>query len=308
MSYFIGNFLKIFFICVILLLSSIGGAFSADLPSIQFEYKDDTSVDLSVLAESSGAGRHYLPLDQERYTALGRGFLIQDASVPLKAGDRYRLMLICGEIFPSGRLQGIQLVVFDERKTPASVIQRIRLGAGEIPEIIVVPDDTDPAVLMFRVIRAGNDTEARVYSVNRVTGRLDEILLIDRLFPDRASLDVTGAMEADGVVKIVSLNPKRDESVDLSEAMDALIDDGIYQPGGYPIDALRNLKLARNGWEDERIYLDGDKIRVDVGLSLVTLSRKQVVDVTAIYEIDDGMNSCKLIDLFFEPFLLYRSN
>jgi hypothetical protein len=291
-------------------------------PTIRFEYDGGASADLSGIAgifgefgESgrSGAEVHYAPLDGEKYGALGGGFLIQEITARLTTGDRYRVMLICGEVFPSGRVRDIQLAVVDERRTPAAVIQRVKLGGGELPAIAAVPGgvDANPSAVMFTVIREQSYTEAAVYSINSVTGRLGEIMSIDRSYPERARLDVSGVLEPGGIVRVEyaapkSLkSPKSPESVDLSEALDALIEDGIYQPDGNPIAALKNLRLVRNGWENEAIYAYGDRVRVEVGMSLVTLSKRQVVDVTAVLEIDDK-DSPELVDLLFEPFLPYR--
>jgi hypothetical protein len=313
--FFIKNLLKVFLICAALSLPRVAGA-SGDVPPIRFEYDGGASADISGISGmfgATGAEVHYAPLDSEKYGALGGGFLIQEIIARLTTGDRYRIMLICGEVFPSGRVRDIQLAVVDERRIPAAVIQRVKLGGGELPAITAVPDGAgaNPSALMFTVIREQSYTEAAVYSINSVTGRLGEIMSIDRSYPERARLDVSGVLGPGGIVRVAYALPKspesakREESVDLSEALDSLIEDGIYQPDGDPVAALKNLRLVRNGWENEAIYAYGGRIRVEVGMSLITLSKRQVVDVAAVLEIDDK-GSSELVSLLFEPFLPYR--
>jgi hypothetical protein len=274
------------------------GAVSGD---IEFEYSDASSIDLSgALLENT----FYPQLDGEKYgSALGR-YLIQEAPIPLSSGDWYRLLLVCSTLDSDGGCRGIGFAVVDERKTPAAVIQRVSLGDGYAPQFFSVSGDgcTD---IMFRTIRANDNTEARVYELNPVTGRVLETLAITRAFPELMKFEITGLMKFGGIVEAESKEPQFAGRIDLSGAIGALIEDELYQPDGNPIGALENLRVARGGWEDERIYSEGGENLIDVGMSLITLSGKPVLDVTAVLE--KGQNGAWMArELRFEPSLPYR--
>jgi hypothetical protein len=272
-----------------------GTVYSA--PSIVFEYTDDGTTDAGTIMQSPS----YAELEEKYSTSLGK-YLIQDTLLPLTSGDYYRLILTCASVDGGGACAGIQLSAVDERNTPASIIQRINLGNGYAPQILTVSDDARGDV-MFRVIRAGDNTEAYVYSINPVTGRLTDTMAVTRAFPEKMKLDITGVMREGGIIEI-EYNGSRHETMDLSEALDSLIEDGLYQPDGTPIPALRNLRLVRSGWEDVNFYTDGDEPRVDVGMSLVTLSGKPVAEVTYIFKKDDN-GEWSVADRRFAPSLPY---
>jgi hypothetical protein len=196
-------------------------------------------------------------------------------------------------------------VVVDERRTPAGIIQRIGLGDGLAPQILPESDDA-PQAVMFRAIRAGNVTEARVYHINDVTGRLDAPLLVGYDFPQKMKLDVKCELKQGGMVELESANPNVKRTLDLSPVLDYLVEDEIYQPDGNPIPALKNLRLARGGWEDERIYRENGDTMVEVGMSLVTLSKKTVADATAVLRYDKS-GHWTVEALTFEPSMPYRS-
>jgi hypothetical protein len=267
---------------------------------IDFTFDDPISADLSGIMDPSAG---FVPIDRDRYKNLGAGYWIQDLPIITSGGAKFRLILMCGSVSESGRASAIQLVLVDERPPGAKVMQRVRLGSGEAPQL------TSPAPgardVMFRVIRTGNISEGSIYSIDPGTGRLKESMRIDGSFLRRAKLDVKGTLMPDARVEVVSKLPEERATVDLSEAMDALVEDGIYQQNGRPVPALANLTLARGGWEDEGIYHDEGGVRLEVGLSLVTNSKKQVVDVMATLAKDDA-GEWVVTDLNFEPFLPYR--
>jgi hypothetical protein len=280
-------------------------ALEGDEISFDFEYSDPASFDI---AKSAMERNFYTALDAEKYKAVGAFLLIQETSLRLKSDDTYRVMLVCSQTSPLGRCRDIQLAIVDERKTPAVVIQRIRLGDGDSPQILWVgADEKTPSAAMFRVIRERDNTEARIYSANPVTGRLAETLVVDRAYPERLKLDVSGTMKEGGIIEISSKDPPRNAKLDLTESVDALIEDELFQPDGRPISALVNLKLVRGGWEDERLYIERGRHTVEVGMSLVSLSKQTVADVTAIMTQNEEDDSWAVTDLRFEPSLPYRS-
>jgi hypothetical protein len=194
--------------------------------------------------------------------------------------------------------------VADERKTPAAAIQRLKLGDGYAPQIIFATPD-DRGVAMFRVIRVNENTEAHVYNINPVTGRLDEKLAITRAFPEKMKLNVSCEMKEGGIMEASSKAPELKSSIDMSSALDSLVEDGLYQPDGNPIKALMNLHLTRGGWEDENIYRRDGNTFLEVGLSLISLSKKPVVDVTAVLRMGES-GDWSVSDIRFEPSMLYR--
>ena len=273
--------------------------------SIQFDY-DSVSADLGVDTDLSweAIGRPvYMEMDGERYSSSAGKYMIQDLIIPLKSGDKYRMMLTCSSLDKSYACLGIQLVIVDERKTPATVIQNVKLGDGYSPEIITAPEDANN--IMFRVIRAGENTEANVYAINPVTGRLDEKLPITRRFPERMKLKVTCVMKPGGIMEAVSELPSVRRTIDMSEVLDALVEDELYQSDSNPIKALENLRLVRGGWEEENLYREGRETRIDVGMSLITLSQKPVIDVTAVLKQDNNENWV-VSELRFEPSMPYK--
>jgi hypothetical protein len=269
--------------------------------TIEFTMDDmAASGDLGRIIEMSN---RYPPLDDEKYKALGKGFRVQDVPVETTGGEKYQLILICGEIAQNGRARGIQLLLVDDFPARAKVIQRLKLGEGEAPQLVTpIHGGSD---IMFRVIRAGNNTEGSVYSIDPATGKLSEKLKIDRSFPKRQKLDIKGTLMPGGFIDIASKEPPVKERVDLSGAIDALAEDEIYQDDERPVPSLANLSLVRNGWEDERIYSVEGSIRVEVGMSLVTLSKKQILDVTALLS-KNSSGAWNVTELKFEPFMPYR--
>ena len=277
-------------------------AFGAEPPSISFDFtEDDVSLDMSLELLDSVS---YPLLDDGKYPASAGKYLISDMTVPLKSGDAYRLLLTCADS-ASGGTRDIRIVVADERRKPAAIIQRIGLGDGLLPQMLPESEDV-PRALMFRAIRAGNVTEARVYHINSVTCRLDETLVIGHDFPQKMKLDVKGKLEPGGRTELESANPSVKRTLDLSQVLDYLIEDEIYQPDGNPIPALENLRLERGGWEDERIYRENGDTLLEVGMSLVTLSKKTVADATAVLKYDES-GHWTVEALTFEPSMPYRT-
>ena len=277
-------------------------AFGAEPPVISFDFAVDVSGDLPF---EPFAPAFYPLMDMDRYPASAGKYLITDMTVPLKSGDTYRLLLTCADS-AAGDSRGIQIVLADERRTPAGIIQRIKLGGGLAPQMLPDSDDA-PSTVMFRAIRTGNVTVARVYLINDVTGRLNESLVIGHDFPQKIKLDVKGTLEPGGKVELESANPRVKRTLDLSPVLDYLVEDEIYQPDGNPIPSLTNLQLARGGWEDERIYRENGDTVMEVGMSLVTLSKKAVADATAILRYDDESGHWTAEALTFEPSMPYRT-
>ncbi|MDR1509401.1 MAG: hypothetical protein LBS53_07155 [Synergistaceae bacterium] len=267
-------------------------------PAIVFEYEDAWSADISAIMENPPYSR----LDA-KYGGASGGYLIQDMMIPLTSGDYYRMLLTCSSVDGTGGCRGIQISIVDERKTPAAIIQKMRLGDGYAPQILTASDEAREDV-MFRAIRAGDNTEAHVYSINPVTGRLTETLEVTRSFPEKMKIDVIGAMREGGIIEAESKKLRRYEIIDLSSALGSLIEDELYQPDGHPIPALRNLRLVRSGWEDAEIYLEDGTPRVDVGMSLVTLSGKPIAEVISVFKKDER-DGWTVVDQRFSPSLPY---
>jgi hypothetical protein len=187
----------------------------------------------------------------------------------------------------------------------ARVVQRIKLGDGEAPEMHLSAGEADADGMMIRILRPGNNTEGYVYAINRVSGRLKETIRVNRTLPERLKLDVKGMLHAGGMVDVLGRRPRHEERVDMSEALEALVEDEIYQPNGHPIPAIVNLKSVRYGWEGEQLRQDGSTVSLEVGMSLVIPSNKQVIVATVTLEKgDDGKWTPK--SLSCEPFLPYR--
>ena len=276
-------------------------AFAAEPPVISFDFAGDASggQPFDPLAPA-----FYPPLDEDGYSSSEGKYLISDMTVPLKSKDAYRLLLTCAGSSAGGAI-GIRIVIADERRTPAGIIQRIKLGDGLAPQILPEADDA-PKSVMFRAIRAGNVTEARVYHINDVTGRLEETLVIGRDFPRKMKLDVKGKLEPGGMVELESANPSAKRTLDLSPVLDYLVEDEIYQPDGNPMPAPANLRLERGGWEDERIYRENGDTVLEVGMSLMTLSKKPVADATVVLRYDESGHWTPEA-LTFEPSMPYRT-
>ncbi|MDR0765109.1 MAG: hypothetical protein LBE65_05925 [Synergistaceae bacterium] len=276
-------------------------AFGAEPPVISFDFAGDASGDLPF---EPLAPVFYLPMDRSEYSSSNGKYLISDMTVPLKNGNVYRLLLTCADLAAENS-RGIQIVVADERRAPAGIIQKIRLGNGLAPQILPESDDA-PGAVMFRVIREKNVTDARVYQINHVTGKLEKPFAIGHDFPRNMKLEVKGRLEPSGAVKLESANPYVKQTLDLSPVLDYLVEDEIYQPDGNPIPALANLRLTRGGWENERIYRENGDTVMEVGMSLVTLSKKTVVDATVFLRYDkSGRWTAEA--LTFEPSMPYRT-
>jgi hypothetical protein len=277
-------------------------AFGAAPPAISFDFDVNASEDMPF---EPFASVFYPLVDEEKYSSSAGKYLVSDMTVPLKSGDAYRLMLTCADSSAGGS-RGIQIVVVDERLVPAGIIQRIRLGDGLAPQIVPESDDA-PQAVMFRAIRAGNVTEARVYHINDVTGRLDETLVVGHDFPQKMKFDVKCELKPGGTVELESASPNMRRTLDLSPVLDYLVEDEIYQPDGNPIPALENLRLERGGWEDEKIYSENGDTVLEIGMSLVTLSKKTVADATAVLRYDNKSGGWTAETLTFEPSMPYRS-
>lgn len=276
----------------------------ADALSIEFTVADLVASD--DFAEVMKPVSRLTPLANARYAPLSARYLAQDMDLVLSSDDEYRIMLVCDEPAASGALKNVQLLVVDDRGEKAAVRQRLKLGDGEVPQLMHFSDAPDSTDLMVRILRSSNNAEIYLYSINRAAGNLNETLRVGRSFPERMQLSIKGRMQAGGYIEVESTKPQISSVVDLSAALDALVEDGLYQENGRPVPALVNLACVRNGWEDERIYTaDNGLPTLEVGLSLITSSRKQVVDVVAVMT-KTADNRWSVSDLRFEPFLPYR--
>ena len=275
--------------------------------SIEFDMQDlATSGDFAELMKPMN---RLVSLDASRYAPLSTTYIAQDLDLTLNSGDEFRIMLVCdGPASPGATnvLKNIQLLVVDDRGGDVNVRQRLKLGDGEAPQLLHPGDGSDFTDIMVRVLRTGNNAESYVYAVNRAAGSLSETLRVGRSFPERVNLSIKGRMQAGGMIEVESKSPQLASVLDMSTALNALVEDGLYQENGRPVPALVNLTCVRNGWEDERIHLAENGVpTLEVGVSLITSSRKQVVDVTVIMTKADG-NRWGVSDLRFEPFLPYR--
>lgn len=244
-------------------------------------------------------------LDQERYKPLQAKNLVQLMPVTLSSGDTFDAMLLCGDVSDGGVMRNVQLLLVDDRRDTPRVVQRIKLGDGEEPYISTPNNIAEPQDMMIRIIRSGNNAECYVYDINRTSGKLTEAFRINRGTPERRKVDIKAVMHAEGRIEIMSKTPPQEETLDMSGALNALIEDEIYQENGRPVPAIVNLKCTRAGWEDDRIYERDGAIMLDMGLSLVTLSKKTVVEVALTYKKDGG-NKWVPHAVACTPFLPYR--
>jgi hypothetical protein len=270
----------------------------------------EQSFDLGV--ESVFKARH-AKLDGERYKPIGNPYLVWESFGGEPGGPR--LMIVCGRVSDrpgrdgSTALRNIQLLLVRDDGAKLALLQRFKLGDGTSPQVLP-PGLGEPDILggmdfMLRVMRGGNNTEAYAYRYDKGTGKLVETLRINRLFPGKFNVMVKGALERGGFVLVSSASPDKEERLDLSPAVEALIEDGIYQLNARPIPSMRNLSCARAGYEGEGLAAGDGGAEVHVGMSLRTPSGKQVVDVTAILT-KEGKGEWQVTDYRFEPFLPYR--
>lgn len=223
-------------------------------------------------------------------------------------GGGLRLMLAASRLPGGVRYSDIKLLLVRTAEASGGkerVLQRLNLGEGEVPQIQVLSFDGPDAVFL-RVLRESVNTEAFVYSLSREkTPKLIERLRADRNFYLRMRLKVSGTLQSGGFVDVASVKPQKKDRLDLSDpdAADELIAQGLYQPNGEPVGALRNLACSRIGSESIEV-IQGNRIRV--GLTLTSLSKKRVVDVTVTLESSDGTH-WDITEVDFEPFLAFRS-
>jgi hypothetical protein len=225
------------------------------------------------------------------------------------------MMLVCDRANPSGasaEMENVQflLVKYDDEDA-VRLVQRIKLGNGAAPQYLSpavqnAQTRRNTADFMVRIIRSGNNTEAYAYTLDGEAEKLTETLRINRSFPSRMGVRIRATLEQDGFVDVTAISPDKTARVNLSEAMPALVEDALYQPNARPIPSMRNLSCVRNGWENEEFILGDDGLEARVGMTLVTPSRKQVVDVTAILRKDKN-GKWAVADYLFEPFLPYRT-
>jgi hypothetical protein len=258
-------------------------------------------------------------LEGEKYSALGNPYLIWESIG--SSSDGLRMMLVCREVGEpkagARTLKDVRLLLVSEDKGLMKAAQQFKLGDGASPQILAPgspnsrdvenpPDPGRDTDFMVRIMRGGNNTEAYVYSFDPGAATLKETLRVGRSFPVRLGVKVRGTLETGGFAEVETVSPDKKGRVDLAEAVNALIEDGLYQLNARPIPSMRSLTCVRNGWEGEGLYASRDGPEVRVGMTLITPSRKQVINVTAILtRKDDG--KWAVTDYLFEPFLPYRS-
>jgi hypothetical protein len=268
--------------------------------------------------EKSIQNSNFPRLEDKKYRPLGNPYLVWE-SIGSSSGG-LRLMLVCREVgeLKAGMqtLKDVRLLLVSEEKELMKVVRQFKLGDGASPQILAPgspdsrdvvnpPDPERDTDFMVRIMRGGNNTEAYVYSFDPGAATLKETLRVGRSFPVRLGVKVRGTLETGGFAEVETVSPDKKERVDLSEALNALIEDGLYQLNARPIPSMRSLTCARNGWEGEGLYADRDGPEVRVGMTLITPSRKQVINVTAVLTIKDG-EKWTVTDYLFEPFLPYR--
>lgn len=239
-----------------------------------------TSGDFTRAVSAAGS---ITPFDDATRKALSARALVHSEPLVTADGRELALMLVCSSVSSKGELHGVQLLVADMSGKRPKPIQRIKFGDGEHPEIERAGPVGDEFA-MVRMLRRGDEAECVVFRIDGATGKLSERMKIGRGIVDRPKLDIRGELGARGTVEIRARRPEHTEKFDLSHALDALIEDEIYQENGRPIAALVNLKPVRLGWEGEALTYRNGRPSVDVGMALVTPNDKPILTATVTYE------------------------
>ena len=287
---------------LILLQGEVIGAYGA---SISFDLGNERALLSGDLASLEKEYQPRVIENAKDYRLPGGARMIQTENL---AGG-LRLMFTGSGLSKDGRFSDIKLLLLraaEKSGEKERVLQRLNLGAGETPQMQVLSFEGGANAVFVRVMREGLNTEAFVFALNREkTPKLTEGLRVDRNFYLRAGLSVKGTLQHGGFVEVASVKPEKTARLDLSDpdAADELIAQGLYQPDGEPVSALRNLACSRTGSEGVDVMQDNT---IQVGMSLISLSKKRVVDATATLESEDGAK-WSIADIDFEPFLPYRS-
>lgn len=290
-----------------LILCALATIFGQPAAAAQISFDLPPEVNL-LSGDLSELGKIYQPRVIENakdYGLPADARLIQSDAVD----QGLRLMLAGGGLAKTGRYSSVWLLLLqapEKRGGKEKVLQRLSLGAGEAPQMRALAFAGGRKALFFRVMREGFNVEAFVFYLKDAKApKLIESLRVDRNFPLRMRLNIKGTLQQDGFVNVVSAKPEKNERLDLSDpsAADGLIAERLYQPDGQPIPALRNLVCARTGYEGVEV-VNGKELRV--GLSLVSSSKKTVVDATVSLESEDG-ERWAVSDVVFEPSLPFRS-
>lgn len=249
------------------------------------------SIDLAVRA---------IPLSDEMRKSLSARALIRE--VPISGLDEdMRLMLVCSGADQSGAANDVQLLLAVKRDEKYKAIQRFKIGKGSAPELLYNDESDD---FMLRIQRAGGDAECVVYTIDRKKSRISETFKISRSVPSRMKLDIKALLKAGGLVTVTSKRPACDDiELDLSKALDALIEDAVYQENGRPISNLVNLQLARIGWEGEGIRWTSSGTLIDMGVSLSTISKVHLITGRVTFERSAG--KWQPATFTCEPFFAY---
>lgn len=258
----------------------------------------DQTISLD-LASMSGAARAR-ELEGAERRLLGGRYLIADHD--LVPGGSRRLILICERKSASGSPRGIQILIADCSGERPKVAQRVKLGDGDDPELSV---DARGEIALVRVVRSGGNIEGIVFDVDAAGQKLTETFRVSRTIVKRTVLDIRATMQANAKIEFAARRPEFTGELDLEYALEALIEDALYQKNGRPIPALVNLICERVGWEGEAIYRIGDKIAIDVGLSIATSAHKPVAVARVRYERSaDGR--WQPVSMIVEPFMAYQ--
>ncbi|MDR3322504.1 MAG: hypothetical protein LBS93_08645, partial [Synergistaceae bacterium] len=262
----------------------------AEARSIDFTFgAESPGLDSSILKTS------YRKLGGEDYKAIGATYSVWTS---LNMRGDFRFMITCDAIidppdFPNSpqRMKNVQLLLVEDKDGALKPIQRFKLGDGEAPRFVTARYDTSPDAIpaegpdpelihfMVTIIRGGNNTEAFVYSMERGANgksgdlKISEKLRVNRSLPSKMGIKVSGTLEMDGFIEVRAVKPDKREMLDLREATDALMEDGLYQMNARPVPSMRSLICVRNGWEGEDIVIGADgSPELRVGLTLITPS------------------------------------
>lgn len=286
---------------MVFLLSLMAGFSEAGAISFSLE-ELATSSDFAEVFETY---KPSLLENPSRYKLSSNTYLIQQINLPLANKEPFKVMLVGTGSKKSSWYTDIQLLLVEEKNGAISIPQRFKLGAGEWPHMLTPSDVLPSDEFMVQVMRRGNNVEAYVYSADSLTGKLTQTFHVDRSFLSKMKLVVRGELLPGGFIELSAQNPDKKETLDMSGALDALIEDEVYQLNARPIPSLRNLSAVRMGSEGVEIHRTDNAPELRVGLSLVTLSKKRVVDATAVLA-RNANNQWIVKDVLFEPFLPYR--
>lgn len=265
---------------------------------IDFKYSDEPISPDAVLLQQTPS-----PVPDALHKIYAASYVLTSARAPFFDGEHH-FIVVCDKVTEGGICRGMKLLLVEESGERPKVAQRIKLGDGAFPELVLLPSGHE--FIMLRLMRQGGVSEAYVFA-SAGRGKLTESFRITRGAFDRLKLDTKATLAAGGLVEVVGRRPICDHDVDLSPALEALIDDGVYQADGRPVPALVNLKKARAGWEGEALVLRDGKVNIDIGFSMATVSGTTILN-SMVSLAQDGSGKWQPAHLSVEPFMAYASN